>query len=39
MALGILGIWYVLKDVLSWYFIAALRVDLFGRSVTKIACV
>lgn len=39
MAFGILWIWYILKEVLSWYFLAALRVDLLGRSVTKIACV
>lgn len=39
MTLGFLSIWYILTDVLSWYFLAVLRVDLFGRSVTKIACV
>lgn len=39
VALGILRIWYILKDVLSWYFLAVLRVDLFGSSVTENACV
>lgn len=40
MALGILSIWHIFKAVLAWWSLAALRVDwLFGRLVTKIACV
>lgn len=40
VALGILSIWHVFKAVLAWCSLSALRVDwLFGRLVTKIACV
>lgn len=40
VALGILGIRHFFKAVLSWCSFAALRVvRLFGRLVTKIACV